>query len=107
MALTRHAIFLSSLDDAQGKPGRAAAVNQRGDLMPVDVCCNSFGQRRRYSQPRELCYAPLMHERAVADDLMRPHRLHLLHLHYVKTAAVDTAECHLVEISQAPSPLAA
>jgi hypothetical protein len=93
----------SSLDDAQGKPGRAAAVNQRGDLMPVDVCCNSFGQRRRYSQPRELCYAPLMHERTVADDLMRRDRLHLLHLHYVKTAA----DCHLVEISQAPSRLAA
>jgi hypothetical protein len=34
--------------------GRAAAVHQRGDLMPVDACGNSFGQRRRYSQPREL-----------------------------------------------------
>ena len=26
----------SSLDDAQGKPGRAAAVHQRGDLQPPD-----------------------------------------------------------------------
>jgi hypothetical protein len=56
MTLARHR-HLSSLDDAQRQPGRAATVHQRGDLMPVDVCRNSSGQRRRYFQPRELCYA--------------------------------------------------
>ena len=90
----------SSSDDAQCKPGRAAAVHQRGDLMPVDVSGNSFGQRRGDSQPGELCYAPLMHDRVVADNLVRRDRLHLLRLLYVKTAA----ECHLTEISRAPSP---
>ena len=54
----------------QGKPGRAAVLHQRGDLMPVDVPGNSFGQRRGDSQPGELCYAPVMHERAVANDLI-------------------------------------
>jgi hypothetical protein len=93
MAIARHH-RLSSSDDAQGKPGRAAAIHQSGDLMPVDISGNSFGQRRGDSQPGELCYAPLMHDRVVADDLVRWDRLHLLRLHYVNTAA----ECHLTEI---------
>ena len=81
----------------QGKTGRAAAVHQRGDLMPVDVRGNGFGQRRGDTQLGELCYAPVMHERAVANDLMRWDKLHLSHLYYVKTAA----KCQLAEILQA------
>lgn len=34
-------------DDLQGQPGRAATADQRGDLMPVDVVGDGFGQRAR------------------------------------------------------------
>ena len=68
--------------------------------MPADVRGNDFSQRREDSQPGELCYAPGMHERAVADDLMRWDRLYLFRLHYVKTAG----KCQLAEIPQASSP---
>jgi len=42
----------ASADDAEGKARRAAALDERGDLVPVDVVGHDVGQRPRDAQPR-------------------------------------------------------
>jgi len=67
-------------DDLQGQPGRAAAADERGDLMPVHVIGDGFGERPGDSEPGELAGPPVVH-RLVRFDALVPAagrvRLHL------------------------------
>jgi non-heme chloroperoxidase len=56
----------ASADDAQREPGRAAALHQPVDLMPVDAIGVDLSQAPGDAQPRELRHAPVVHEQLVA-----------------------------------------
>jgi uncharacterized protein YecE (DUF72 family) len=56
--------------DLQGQLGRAAAADQRGDLMPVDVIGDGLGDRARQSEPEQLPGPPVVDgELSVVDGL--------------------------------------
>src|SRR5580692_1061094 len=72
------ALFMArpSHDDLQGQPGRAAAADERGDLVPVDVIGNGLGERSRDPQFRELPGPPVVDERLVVIDGLVPALVH-------------------------------
>ena len=55
-------------DDAEGEQRRAAALNQPGDLVPVDVAGVALGQQPRDPTTRELRHLPVVHEEFIAVD---------------------------------------
>ncbi len=70
---------LSSLllhDDLEGQPGRAAAADQGGDLMPVHVIGDRFGQGQRDPGPDQLAGPPVMNSPVLASDRLVPSLVH-------------------------------
>src|SRR5271170_2651632 len=65
-----------SHDDLQGQPGRAAAADERGDLVPVDVVGHGFGERFRDPQFRQLPGAPVVNERLILVNGLVPALVH-------------------------------
>src|SRR5438270_11951497 len=51
-----------SANYAQGEPWRTTALDEPGNLMPVDVIGLGLGQRPGDPQPPELSYPPFVHE---------------------------------------------
>jgi hypothetical protein len=50
-------------DDLQGEPGRAAAADERGDLVPVHLIGNRFGEGPGDPQLDQLAGPPVVYER--------------------------------------------
>ncbi len=65
-----------SHDDLQGQPGRAAAADERGDLVPVDVIGNGFGERFRDPQFRQLPGPPVVNKRLILVNALVPALVH-------------------------------
>jgi uncharacterized protein YecE (DUF72 family) len=58
-------------DDLEGEPGRAAAADQRRDLVPVDVVGDRLGERPGDPEPGQLPDTPVVRQRFIlADDLV-------------------------------------
>jgi len=60
--------MIASADDAECEQRGAAALNQPGDLVPVDVAGGALGQVPRDPKTRELCHPPVVHEEFIAVD---------------------------------------
>jgi uncharacterized protein YecE (DUF72 family) len=63
-------------DDLEGKPGRAAAADERGDLVPVHVIGDGFGERPGDPQPGQLPGSPVVGERLVVVNALVPALVH-------------------------------
>jgi hypothetical protein len=67
-------------DDLQGQPGRTAAADQRGDLMPVDVVGDGFSKRLGDAEPGQLPGPPVVDDQLLAIDslvaLVSRNRIH-------------------------------
>jgi uncharacterized protein YecE (DUF72 family) len=57
-------------DDLQGQPGRAAAADERGDLVPVHVIGDGFGEGPGDPEQGELAGPPVMHRLVLVDALV-------------------------------------
>jgi uncharacterized protein YecE (DUF72 family) len=63
-------------DDLEGEAGRAAAADQRGDLVPVHVIGDGFGQRPGDPQPGQLPGPPVVGERLMVINALVPALVH-------------------------------
>jgi uncharacterized protein YecE (DUF72 family) len=70
-------LHVSLHDDLQGQPGRAAAADQGGDLVPVHVIGDRFGQGQRDPEPDQLAGPPVMNSPVLASDRLVPSLVHV------------------------------
>jgi uncharacterized protein YecE (DUF72 family) len=65
-----------SHDDLEGEPGRAAAADERGDLMPVHVIGDGFGERPGDPLSGQLPGPPFVDERLIVVNGLVPALVH-------------------------------
>jgi uncharacterized protein YecE (DUF72 family) len=63
-------------DDLEGEAGRAAAADERGDLVPVHVIGDGFGERPGDSQSGQLPGPPVVDERLIHVNGLVPAVVH-------------------------------
>ena len=63
-------------DDLEGEPGRAAAADERGDLMPVHVIGDGFGERPGDPLSGQLPGPPFVDERLIVVNGLVPALVH-------------------------------
>src|SRR5580693_4207829 len=65
-----------SQDDLEGEAGRAAAADERGDLVPVHVIGDGLGGRRGDPQSGQLPGPPVVDERLIVVKGLVPALVH-------------------------------